>query len=229
MNQSWLKFIGFDLLWLGFVCYAFLLAPPDQPDTLALIQNLSTGQWAGINPLVVALFNLMGIWPLVYTCLLLVDGRGQHLAAWIFAIASFAVGAFAILPYLALRQSPTQFSGPVNGVLRLTESRWTAIGLGLGAIALFGYGLLNGNWSDFWQQWQTSRFIHVMSLDFCLLSVLFPVLLPDDLARRGMNNQGLWLAIAFIPLLGPIAYLSLRTPLSAQDQLPISTEPVKTD
>jgi hypothetical protein len=229
MSQNWLKFIGFDLLWLGFVCYAFLLAPPDQPDTFSLIQNLSTGQWNGINPLVVALFNLMGIWPLVYTCLLLVDGRGQNLAAWIFAVASFAIGAFAILPYLALRRSPAQFTNRVNGILKITESRWTGIGLGLGAIALFSYGLLNGDWSDFWQQWQTSRFIHVMSLDFCLLSLLFPVLLPDDLARRGMNQRGLWPAIAFIPLLGPIAYLSLRTPLSAQAQSLIRTEPVRTD
>jgi len=35
--------IGFGLLWVGFVTYAFLLAPPDQPDTFELIKNLSTG------------------------------------------------------------------------------------------------------------------------------------------------------------------------------------------
>ncbi len=222
MSQNWLKFIGFDLLWLGFIGYAFWLAPPNQPETFSLIQNLSTGQWAGINPLIIALFNLMGIWPLVYTCVLLVDGRGQNLAAWIFVAVSFAVGAFAILPYLALRRSPAPFTGPVNWLLKITESRWMGVAIGLGAIALLSYGLFNGDWSDFWQQWQTSRFIHVMSLDFCLLSLLFPVLLPDDLARRGMSRQGLWLAIACIPLLGPILYLSLRAPLQLDDQIPLS-------
>ncbi|WP_353735256.1 hypothetical protein [Okeania sp. SIO2C2] len=54
------------LLWIGFSTYAFLLAPPDQPDTLELIQKLSTGQWENINPLIVSLFNIMGIWPLIY-------------------------------------------------------------------------------------------------------------------------------------------------------------------
>ena len=61
------------LLWLGFILYAFLLAPPDQPDTLELITKLSTGQWGGINPLVVSLFNLMGIYPLIYSAVLLID------------------------------------------------------------------------------------------------------------------------------------------------------------
>ncbi len=70
--------IGFGLLWLGFVTYAFLLAPPNQPDTFDLIKNLSTGQIAGINPLVVALFNIMGVWPLIYSALLFIDGRGQR-------------------------------------------------------------------------------------------------------------------------------------------------------
>jgi hypothetical protein len=43
--------IAFGLLWLGFITYAFVFAPPDQPDTFKLIKNLSTGQWQGINPL----------------------------------------------------------------------------------------------------------------------------------------------------------------------------------
>jgi hypothetical protein len=33
--------------------------------------------WSNINPLIIALFNLMGILPLIYACILLVDGSGQ--------------------------------------------------------------------------------------------------------------------------------------------------------
>ena len=62
--------ITFWLVWLGFIAYAFLFAPPDQPDTLELIKNLSTGNWEGINPLIISGFNLMGIWPIIYSCLL---------------------------------------------------------------------------------------------------------------------------------------------------------------
>ena len=39
----------------------------------------------------------MGIWPMVYACVALIDGQGQRVLAWPFAVASFAVGAFALL------------------------------------------------------------------------------------------------------------------------------------
>ncbi|MGF1498568.1 MAG: DUF2834 domain-containing protein [Elainellaceae cyanobacterium] len=217
------KRIAFFSLWVGFVTYAFLLAPPDQPDTLPLILDLSSGQWDGINPLVVALFNLMGIWPLIYSCVLFADGRSQRIPVWPFAIASFAVGAFALLPYLALRQSNGQFPGPKHWFIRILDSRWLGGAIALGTITLLGYGLMNGNWSDFVAQWQTSRFIHVMSLDFCLLALLFPALLGDDLARRGLDRtHPLWL-LGWIPLLGPVAYLCVRPDLISTPETPAQT------
>lgn len=203
----------FWLLWIGLVAYAFLAAPPDQPDTLTLIQNLSVGRWEGINPLVVALFNLMGIWPMIYSCLLFIDGKGQKIPVWPFAIASFGVGAFALLPYLALRQPNTGFPGQKNIFLNLLDSRWTGIVLTIGTVSLITYGLVAGDWENFAQQWQTSRFIHVMSIDFCLLCLLFPVLLRDDMVRRGVKNSGIFWLVALVPLFGPLAYLSLRPPL----------------
>jgi hypothetical protein len=72
--------------------YATFLAPPNDPNTFTLIQNLSTGQWQGINPLVIALFNIMGVLPMLFISLMLFDGRGQKIPAWIFAISAFAVG-----------------------------------------------------------------------------------------------------------------------------------------
>jgi hypothetical protein len=206
--------IGFGLLWLIFVTYAFLGAPPDRPDTFQLIQTLSTGQWAGINPLITALFNLMGIWPLIYLCVLLIDGSSQKIPAWPFALGSFAFGAFALIPYLALRQPQQSFTGPKTWILNVLDSRWTGRVLTLGTIAWLCYGLTRGNWADFVQQWQTSRFIHVMSLDFCLLCLLFPRLLWDDMVRRGIKDQRMFWAVSLLPLLGPLLYLSVRPPLS---------------
>lgn len=206
---------AFGLLWVGFVAYAFLLAPPDQPDTLTLIQNLSTGQWQEINPLVVALFNIMGIMPLIYGCLLFLDGRGQKLPAWIFSLAAFAVGAFALLPYLSLRQANGTFVGKKDWLLGVLDSRWTGGILAIGAIALLFYGIHSGDWSDFVRQWQTSRFIHVMSLDFCLLCLLFPALLPDDMSRRGWLDQRIFWAVTLLPLIGAVAYLTLRPPIQS--------------
>lgn len=213
--------IGFWLLWAGFSIYAFLLAPPDQPDTLELIKNLSTGQIAGINPLIVSLFNIMGILPLVYSCLLFIDGRMQKVPAWLFATASFGVGAFAIVPYLALREPNTSFSGKKTLLLKLLDSRWCGLALAVGTVGLLTYGISQGNWADFVQQWQTNRFIHVMSLDFCLLCLLFPSLLGDDMARRGINDSRFFWSVALLPLLGAIIYLTLRPPLPEQADMAI--------
>jgi hypothetical protein len=208
-----LKRVIIILLWLTFVAYAFTLAPPDRPDTFELITRLINFDLDGINPLVVALFNIMGVLPLVYACITFTDGRGQKLPAWLFTGAALGVGAFALLPYLALRRDNPQFSGQKNWWLAIWESRITAAVLLTGAIALVYYGFSQGSWADFWQQWQTSRFIHVMSLDFVVLCLALPILLPDDLARRGMTDPRIFWAVAVVPLFGPLVYLLLRSPL----------------
>jgi hypothetical protein len=207
------KQIGFWILWLGLIIYAFFFAPPNQANTFELITKLLTGDWEGINPLIISLFNLMGIWAIIYTCLLLIDGRGQKIKAFPFAIASFAVGSFVILPYLALRQFNPEFVGEKNCLIKVLDSRSTGIILTIGTIVLLVFGISQGNWGDFLQQWQTNRFIHVMSLDFCLLCLLFPTLLGDDIARREIKNKKIFWAITFVPLLGALAYLYLRPPL----------------
>ncbi|NJL79681.1 MAG: DUF2834 domain-containing protein [Richelia sp. RM2_1_2] len=216
--------IIFGSLWVGFGIYAFVFAPPDQPDTFELIKNLSTGQWEGINPIIISLFNLMGVFPLIYSCMVFIDGKGQKIPAWLFATFSFGVGAFALLPYLALRSPNPNFVGKKNAFLKLLDSRITGIALTIGAIILVSYGLQAGNWSDFFQQWQTSRFIHVMSLDFCLLCWLFPALLGDDMAKRGMKNSVLFWLVTLVPLFGPLVYLSVRKPLPDNTQEQVITQ-----
>ena len=216
---------GFWLLWLGFTTYAFFLAPPDRPDTFELIKHLSTGQIAGINPLIVALFNIMGVIPIIYSCLLLIDGRLQKIPAWLFATLSFAVGAFAIVPYLALRELNPSFAGKKTWLLKLLDSRWLGLVLAIAALGLLSYGVSQGDWADFVQQWRSSRFIHVMSLDFCLLSLLFPALVRDDMARRGLTDERLFWVVALLPLLGAIGYLVLRPSLPEQTEGEVTPQP----
>ena len=145
---------------------------------------MATGEWENINPLIVSLFNIIGIWSLIYSCLLLSDGRGQKVPAWLFSTLSFGVGEFAILPYLGLRQPNSIFSGKKNLFLNILDSRILGIALGLGTIFLLIYSLKSGEWADFIRQWQSSRFIHVMSLDFCMLCLLFLTILEDDMSRQ---------------------------------------------
>lgn len=218
------KKIGFWLLWIALVTYAFGFAPPEQPDTLDLIINLSTGKWEGINPLIVSLFNIMGVWPLIYSALTFIDGRQQKIPAWLFSTASFGVGAFALLPYLALREPNQEFRGSKNLLIKILDSRWLGVALTIGSLVLLNYGLFNGSWQDFIQQWQTSRFIHVMSLDFCLLCLLFPALLGDDMAKRGLDNSALFWVISLLPLFGPLLYLCIRPPLAEGENVSIANQ-----
>lgn len=55
-----------------------------------------------------------------------------------------------------------------------------------------------------------------MSLDFCLLCVLFPVLAHDDMKRRGLEHSQAFKILSFIPFFGALIYLVLRPPTIEQ-------------
>ncbi len=206
--------IAFWLIWVGFISYVFLLAPPIQPDTLKLLQNLLTGQWQLINAIVLSIFNLVGICLLMHSCLLFFDGRMQKIPAWPFTLASVGTGVIGLLPYLALRQPNQEFSGAKDTWLKLLDSRWTGVILSLSALGLIAYAIVRGDWENFVIEFQTSKFINAMSIAVCLLVLLFPALLGDDMARRGLKNSQLFWAVTLVPLVGPLLYLCLRPPLA---------------
>lgn len=202
--------------------YVFFLAPPIQPETLKLLQNLFTGQWQLINPIVLSIFNLVGICLLIHSCLLFFDGRMQNIPAWPFALASVATGVIGLLPYFALREPNQDFTGAKDTWLKLLDSRWSGVILSLSAIAILAYGLGFGDWGNFIEQFQTSKFIHAMSLAVCLLVLLFPALLGDDMARRNMKNPLIFWVVALLPLIGPLIYLCLRPPLPSKNAVEIA-------
>jgi len=216
LDRTTFRRLCFWTLWLGFILYAFKFAPPENPTTADLIVKLSTGETDTIEPILVALFNLMGILPLIYSCLIYTDGRNQKLTAWIFAAASFAVGGFAILPYLALRNDAPKFQGTVNRWIGFWDSRLVAIAVSVGFLTIAAAGFSHGDWSAFLSEWQSRRFVNVMSLDFCLLALCLPALVHDDMQCRGIQNRSLWWAITFVPLFGTLVYLCLRPRLTNQ-------------
>jgi hypothetical protein len=199
-------------IWLGFILYVLLWAPPLQAATL----QTSDFVVQILNPVVVSLFSLIGIWLLVYSCLVFIDGRMQPLPAWAFILASAGMGVVALIPYLALREPNQQFSGTKDAWLQWLDSKPMAWILTISTLGLLAFAVFLGDWGAFAQAFQTNRFIHAMSLAFCLLALLFPVptLLSDDMARRGLtSNSQLFWWVAVIPLFGPLAYLCLRPSL----------------
>lgn len=207
--------IALWLLWAGFIGYIIFLAPPlHLQETVTLLKNMLTLAWTQVNPVILSIFALIGIWIFIYSCLLFFDGRMQKFPFWIFAVASLGSGVIGLIPYLALRDTNQEFTGAKDGFLNLLDSRNTAIVLTVFTIGVVAFGVLAGDWADFAQQFLSDRFINGMSLAFCLFAVLFPTILGDDMARRGYSSdsQLFWL-IALIPLFGPLAYLCWRPPL----------------
>jgi hypothetical protein len=201
------------LLWAAFVIYTLLLAPLDQPGNLTIIEKLVKLQLEGINPYLVTLFSFMGVWPMVYACLMFIDARMQDISAFPAFLASNGAGAIAMIPYLLVRHSNQDFRGQKDFWLNILDSRWMGIGLGFTTLGLLAYAILLGDWQNFVQLFLTNRFVHCMSLDFCLMCLVFPALLADDMARRGLEDSRIFWTVSLTPLLGAITYLCLRPPL----------------
>lgn len=216
------KIILWLVVWVAFVSYTLLLAPLEQPGSLKLVEKLVTLQWKDINPFVITLFSLMGVWPLVYACLMFIDSRMQDIPAWFSFLASNGAGVIGMIPYLLLREGSQEFSGQKGVWLKILDSPITGVFLSLTTASLLAYAILAGDWGDFIYQWRTSRFIYLMSLDFCLLYLVSPSLLGDDMVRRGLRDSRIYWIVTLVPLIGALAYLCLRPLLpesSTQDYL----------
>ena len=206
-----LRRIFYGLILAGFLIYTLRFAPPDTGHD-ATFQELMLGRGLGRNPAIFAVFNLLGILPLLYWALLFPDGRGQKVWAWPFAFGMMALGSFALLPYFILRRPyPVAAPGAPGFWVRWFGSRAFALFADSALVFLIGYGLVLGDWGDYAYWFRHSNFINVMTVDLALLALLFPALLTDDLSRRGISGSSpLGRAALFVPIIGPAIYLVLR-------------------
>jgi hypothetical protein len=154
-------------LWAVLLGLAFLTAPPASPDTGAQVLRMLTGQLEGLNLSLFALFNLMGVWPAALAVALRFDASPLK---WPFVLGSFALGAFALLPWLVLRPWGTAPTLPATRVGRFLGSRWLRRGLALAFAALLALFVL-GDLPAFAVLWRTQQFPYVMSLDFAAMGL----------------------------------------------------------
>ena len=209
-------------IWITFVIYTIKVAPLDRPDTEEIVSKLLTLRWGELNAYIPAIFSLMGVWPLIYACLMFVDGKMQKkVRAWPSFIGSNGTGIICLTPYLLLRERQQEFVGVKDKWLEMLDRRKTGLALLLSTIACIAYAVIFGSWQEYIHQFQTVAFVHLISIDFCLMCVLFPLteLFDDDMAKRGINDQRIYWAVALIPLFGPLVYLSLRPPLAETTKL----------
>ncbi|MBD2464611.1 DUF2834 domain-containing protein [Oscillatoria sp. FACHB-1407] len=210
------------LIWVTFSAYTIVLAPLDQSETWVIGWRLLAFQWHKLNAFIPAIFWLMGVVPMLYAGLMFADGRMQPFRAWTYFVGANFTGVICLLPYLIVRHRNQEFQGKKDEWLSILDRRSTGVVLLALAVFLVGYGAIAGDWNEYVQLFQTTPFVHLISLDFCLICLIFPItsLFDDDLARRGLTDARIFWAVACFPLLGPLLYLCFRPPLN-EDALKI--------
>lgn len=99
-------------LWAGLMFYIFFLAPNQTPimDSYFLkkLLNLKGDDGFKMNEILVALWYIMGLYPLVYSMLLLPTARSSKgsIPLWPFLVLSCVGGAYALIPYFVLWRPP---------------------------------------------------------------------------------------------------------------------------
>ncbi|XP_010532967.1 PREDICTED: uncharacterized protein LOC104808842 [Tarenaya hassleriana] len=233
-ERDWTSSVLLLVLWGALLYYAFNLSPNQTPTQdlyfLKKLLNLKGDDGFRMNQILTSLWYIMGLWPLVYAMLLLPTGSSSKnkIPAWPFVVASVFGGVYVLLPYFALWSPPPPRVSEAElrrWPLNLLESKLTSGIAFLSGLALILYAVvLNGtDWTEFYQYFRESKFIHVMSLDFCLLSAFAPFWVYNDMTARKWYEKGWWLLpVSVVPFLGPSLYLFLRPSLS---EIPVSTNP----
>ncbi|KAK3034009.1 hypothetical protein RJ639_033294 [Escallonia herrerae] len=236
-GRDWTTSFLLLVLWGGLLYYVFNLTPNQTPSMdmylLKKLLNLKGDDGFQLNEVLVSLWYIMGLWPLVYSMLLLPTGRSSkgNVPVWPFLVLSCFGGAYALLPYFVLWKPPPP---PIEETeirkwpLSFMESKLTAGITIAAALGLIVYaGLANGDaWKEFYQYFRESKFIHVTCIDFTLLSAFAPFWVYNDMTVRKWYDKGSWLLpVSVIPLLGPSLYLLLRPSLPAVPVSLSSTTP----
>jgi hypothetical protein len=213
----WFLFAG----WLGFVGYALWLAPGERGGSDPIFIDLI--QMRNQEPSLMVMFSLLGIFPMAYACLLLRSDR-LRVPAWPFVLGSFGLGAFALLPYFIWSAFSTKhYSGAIDRpvrtssrILRLLSNRLLLGALLCGTVALMGYGLLAGDRSIYVESFQQSQFVHVMTIDFVVLTALSIYAISLDASKRAVSRSWRW--VGLLPIIGIFTYLWLTRTTEQNDK-----------
>ncbi len=194
------------IVWLAFIGYATGFTP-SSPGPDPYLKSLLTLQ--SDEPSLMAMFTLLGLFPLSYACLLLrTDNR--RVPAWPFVIGSFALGAFALLPYFILTASGhlaerREHIRTVSSIRRSTEGAATHWILLLLTVAVIAYGWIGGHSEVYAQAFNSSSFVHTMTIDFVVLTLLSVYAISRDQRIEHHSHAMMWLGL--IPVVGILIYV----------------------
>lgn len=210
------------VVWLAFIVYALFFAPGAGSGEDPWLRPLLT--LSADEPSLLAMFTLLGLYPLAFACMLL-RHDDRFIPAWPFVILSFALGAFALLPYYILTSDTHAGSHGLRlseGIRKTAESPVMHVVLFALTVLVMGYGLLLGDLGVYMEAFRTSQFVNVMTIDFGLLTLLSVYAIYTG-SRRRWRPQATAL-LGLIPVLGLILYIWMtRMDQSASPYVPSQT------
>ncbi|ASF41020.1 hypothetical protein CEH05_18385 [Halobacillus halophilus] len=192
--------IVFFLVWAGFILYAWMAAPNGNDGYLNQLIRMNDP-----DPLLLAVFSLLGLFPVTFMILLLTHDNSR-IPAWPFAAGSFILGAFALLPFFFLSTAEKKRSDRTPRILkRVLNAVYFHVLLMVGTTMLIIYGLLQGDFTVYAQAFKNSQFVHVMTIDLFVLTGLSIYTLHWDQQKTGVQNKSfLW---GVLPVIGVMVYL----------------------
>ena len=189
------------ITWMALVLFAYF-GPPLRADWQPWVMDMMMGQFEGTNPIIVAHFYCMGLWPVLLLLQLRPQWLSRPVPALPFALGAFALGAFALLPWLVLRSAPsTPPPRPRPSGLEVIIASL----MGLLGVAFVAVGFALGDPSDWLRTITQDNFIWTMSADFLVLWAM-----SVALARE---QGGLWV-LTLLPLAGTAAWCCTRPRLT---------------
>ena len=200
----------FKLLVLFFllVLFIFIILTFQVPsgEELTLIMNLIFFQYSALEPLLIIVFYLMGIWPAVQASLLYGDGREKRIPEWPFILTSFFMGAYALSVYILVRENKkTQKQN--NKLHQLLDSKLWGLILAVLTVGLFILGFILGNPLRYISEFQKYLFVRVMTIDFLLFTLMTPITIYIHSVNNSIDLPIYILILGMIPILGAIYYL----------------------
>ena len=137
-----------------------------RPDWWPWVVDLMMGRFEDTNPIIVAHFYCMGLWPILLLIQLRQQWFSKPIPALPFALGAFGLGAFALLPWMVLRAASQVESKPPSAN---RIERGLALVIGLLGLVFLGVGFALGDLSSWVQTVTQDNFVWTMSADFVVL------------------------------------------------------------
>ncbi|KAA8490969.1 hypothetical protein FVE85_9861 [Porphyridium purpureum] len=203
----------------------------NDPAAQAFLKNLLDP--SAVNPIFWAVFNLLGVWPVITGAMV---GPGRHRQPRAYAAtyaSSFFMGAYAFAPYLALRKDEFRPDAARNVLLDVDSKPVGLLLLAASLVFLYqGVGFaaysaeildvaVYSQWINFVLLFKQSALVHFASVDFVLFWSIFPILQVEDMKLRGLwqsdavSNWATVISTQLVPVIGPLFYMLNRPPIRA--------------